>query len=114
MTDDNLTGPELFEQSMAHLNDVINPASFDQDNNELLQIAQTCAINAQTAAIVMLAGIQADVHNLYRRELEVWGEVIPTPPLVECRGKEIRRPECAERHTEDCAYTDPPREADAR
>lgn len=65
--------------------------------------AQVLATNAQTAAIITLAS--AIESGLY--ELDGWRDVIPRPPLKECKGEEIRRPECAERHTDDCDYTDP-------
>lgn len=42
--------------------------------------------------------------------MDGWRQVIPRAPLPECRSKEARRPECADRHTDDCAYADPPPE----
>lgn len=105
MTDPR-TGPELFRDSRTEL-----LAAFEQSDKERqdqnLMFALIGAIHAQTAATVLLAEIQAGAHGIRNRELEVWNEVIPGPPLVECWGKEVRRPECAERHTEDCAYADP-------
>lgn len=85
---DNPTGPALFQEAAQHRDTFI-------------------AMQANTAALVMFAGLYADAHGIRSRELEVWTEVLPAPPLVECWGKEARRPECAERHTEDCAYADP-------
>lgn len=102
-----LTGPELFESAIAHLTDVINPPSSDQNNDEFLKISQVYATQANTAAIVLLAGIVADAANIRAFELDAWAEVIPAPPLKECKGQELRRPACTERHTNDCAYTDP-------
>lgn len=104
---DNLNGPELFGDSLAHLRDVIEPTGMDQDDALYLRIAQVRATQANTAALVMLAGLYADAHGIRSRELEVWSEAIPSPPLVECWGKDARRPQCAERHTDDCDYADP-------
>jgi hypothetical protein len=89
------TGPELFARALSV-----------RDMTE----AQVAAINANTAALVMLAGLYANNHSMRSRELEVWADVLPSPPMVECWGKEARRPACAERHTEDCPYADPPPE----
>lgn len=77
---DNFTGPELFEQSAAALRDVIDPPSDDQDTDQLLKIAQIYAIQAQTAAIAMFAGLYANAHDMGSREIEAWGGVIPAPP----------------------------------
>lgn len=104
---DELTGPELFKHSTSHLRDVIDPVAEDQDDTLFLRIAQVQATNANTAALVMLAGLYADAHGIRSRELEVWSEAIPPSPLVKCWGKEARRPQCAERHTDDCDYADP-------
>lgn len=104
---DELTGPELFKHSTSHLRDVIDPQMEDQDDTLFLRIAQVQATNANTAALVMLAGLYADAHGIRNRELEVWSEAIPPSPLVECWGKDARRPQCAERHTDDCDYADP-------
>lgn len=104
---DDMTGPELFSHSVLHVRDVIDPASDEQDSALYLGIAQVQATNANTAALVMLAGLYADAHGMPSREVEAWAEVIPATPLVECWGKEARRPQCAERHTEDCDYADP-------
>ena len=107
---DNMTGPELFADSLSHLRDVIDPPSSDQDNALLLGIAQVRATHALTAAVTMLGTMFAASHGMRSREAEVWAEVIPAPPLVKCWGTETRRPECADRHTEDCDYADPPPE----
>lgn len=104
---DNPTGPELFAAVGGKMAD----AQMETPGSPLelsdLVTAQLMATQANTAALVMFAGLYANAHGIRDRELEVWSEVIPAPPLVECWGMEARRPECAERHTEDCAYTDP-------
>lgn len=64
------------------------------------------SLQALTAVVVMLT--EAQPNQLY--EVDGWRQVIPRAPLPECRSKEARRPECADRHTDDCAYTDPPPE----
>lgn len=88
----NPTGPELFERALS-VSDLTD--------------SRVAAINANTAALVMLTGLYAASHSMRSRELEVWADVIPKPPMTECWGKEARRPACAERHTEDCPYVDP-------
>lgn len=101
---DNLTGPELFEASVSHLRDAIDPPSADQDNALVLGIAQVQATHALTAVLAMIA---ENMRDFPPYEMEAWREVLPLPPLKECKGKETRRPECADRHTEDCDYADP-------
>lgn len=101
------TGPEHYAESKYlagranhyTYGDGADPAT----GHALAAEAQVHATNAQTAAIVML--ISAVAPGL--PELEAWRDVIPAPPLKKCQGKEDRRPECAERHTDDCAYVDP-------
>lgn len=105
---DKMTGPKLFEQAVGEQEAVFN----DQGQTDMERIinllsAQVTATNAQTAAIVMLVNAMPD--QLY--ELEAWRDVIPRPPLKECKGKETRRPECAKRHTEDCPFAEPPPES---
>lgn len=101
---DNPTGPELLAQSIATLRDVIDPVAVDQNNSELLKIAQVQGLHALAAVALMAV---ENMHEYPPYEVEAWRDVIPLPPLRECKGKEIRRPECEERHTEDCAYVDP-------
>lgn len=102
-----LTGPELY----AAVGDKVADAHMETPGSPMeqsdLAMARLMATQANTAALVMFAGLYADAHGIRSRELEAWAEKIPSPPLVECWGMDIRRPECAERHTEDCAYTDP-------
>jgi hypothetical protein len=72
--------------------------------------AQVHATQAQTAALVLLIETVAAAAGVGAFELDAWRDVIPAPALKECKGREIRRPACADRHTEDCAYADPPPE----
>lgn len=65
------------------------------------------AVNGLTAATVMAARINAVAAIIRDTDLEAWGEVIPPAPRTECWSREVRRPECAERHTEDCFYAEP-------
>jgi hypothetical protein len=112
---DNPTGPELFTNSMSYLDDIndgeaeYTSNSGERVDNRLLYatMAVARAIHAHAAVMVMIA---ENMHEFAPWEMEDWREVIPAPPLKECKGKEIRRPACAERHTEDCAYADPPQE----
>jgi hypothetical protein len=107
---DDLTGPEMFDSSMAHLRDAIGTDGDTALEEKLLKVAEIQAVHANTAAIVMLGGLFASAMNLRNADLDGWMAVIPPTPLVKCWGKEERRPECAERHTEDCDYADPPPE----
>jgi hypothetical protein len=75
--------------------------------DENYQVAVLHASLANTAALVLLAGIQADAHGVRAYELDAWDKVIPMTPMTQCKHKEARRPQCAERHTEDCPYADP-------
>lgn len=106
-----LTGSELFQGSMAHLRDVIDPPSPDMrgdgDEDTFTRIAQVYAVNANTAILVTIADLIAKATGQRNADLEEWAEVIGSAPLKECWGKETRRPACAERHTDDCLYTDP-------
>jgi hypothetical protein len=104
---DHLTGPELFTAVGGKIHDAQQETTGSPHALSDLAHAQLMATQAQTAALVMFAGLYADAHGIRSREIEVWTEVIPAPPLVKCWGKEARRPECAERHTEDCAYAEP-------
>lgn len=65
---------------------------------------------ANTAALVMLAEVIANASGVDHDDLDAWREKIGMTWLKECRSKERRRPQCAERHTEDCPYADPPPE----
>lgn len=110
---DHLTGPELFTAVGGKIHDAQQETTGSPHALSDLAHAQLMATQAQTAALVMFAGLYADAHGIRSREIEVWTEVIPAPPLVKCWGKEARRPECAERHTEDCAYAEPAPEPDS-
>lgn len=102
---DKMNGPELFKQAVSEQDSVFEDGDVT-DTGKIIGLlsAQVAATNAQTAAIVMLV----ENHGQYPPyEMDAWREVIPRPPLKECRGKDIRRPECADRHTEDCVYVDP-------
>ena len=97
---DNPTGPELLQSSIALAREMSEPRT----DSEYLNMAAITGLHALTAAVVMAV----DAHTGGRfYELDAWREVIPVPPLKECKSKEARRPECAERHTEDCDYADP-------
>lgn len=109
---DTPTGPSHFSASLEELR-----AAFE--NNEpnddfytaravALLSSLVSAVHAQTAMMAMHIDAVTKGHPPY--EMDAWREVIPLPPLKECRGKENRRPECTERHTDDCKYADPPPE----
>lgn len=109
---DNPTGPELFAGASSYLDDIANGETgdprFGEDDNRLLYatIANALAVQAQTAMLAtLITAVSPDGCEPY--EMDTWRAVIPLPPLKECRGKDIRRPECADRHTEDCVYVDP-------
>jgi hypothetical protein len=109
---DSPTGPELFETASAYVLDINSSEARDDftgmdDRLLYAALGQVHATQALTAALVMMVDAQTD-GRLY--ELEAWRDAIPRPPLKECRSKEARRPECAERHTQDCDYADPPPE----
>jgi hypothetical protein len=103
---DNKTGPEYFKAINAEINDAFAIDDMLERIAALLS-AQVEAQRAHIAALVMLAENHSDYPPY---EVEAWREVIPLPPLKECRSKENRRPQCKERHTEDCDYADPPPE----
>lgn len=103
---DKPTGPEYFTAIGSEVNDAFATGDLGERIAALLS-AQVEAQRAHIATQVMIAGLIAEAHNIRDRELEVWQEVIPGSPLTECWGKEVRRPECAERHTDDCDYADP-------
>jgi hypothetical protein len=96
----------MFQDSRTELND-----AFSQGNREeahlALEYAKVGAIHANTAALVMIAGLIANATGQRDADLEGWAKVIPSTPLRECWGPETRRPECTPRHTEDCRYADP-------
>lgn len=110
----NPTGPELFRRSWSELE-----LAFERDQSSArgrdaallsLEFAKADAIQANTAALVMLGELFATAMNLRSADLDAWAKVIPSSPLTECWGMEKRRPQCADRHTDDCTYTDPVRE----
>jgi hypothetical protein len=105
---DSYTGPEMFAASQRHLHEArehMEPGSPEETSH--LTFAKIHAINAQTAVLTMIA---ENMHDHTPYELDAWREVIPRPPLKECKNKESRRPACTDRHTEDCPYADPPPE----
>lgn len=111
MTND-LTGPAHYRESNRLRREAHRFTYGDGNNpvagNGLATEALVHAVNAQTAMVAQLIDAVTGGHPPY--EMDAWREVIPLPPLKECKGKETRRPACAERHTEDCQFTDPPPE----
>lgn len=104
----NRTGPELFGSALAHRRDAVDmydPGTAEQ--REQLDIGLLEAVNANTAMLRTIAGILATAMGVRDADLEGWDEVIPTTPQRACWSRTDRRPECAERHTEDCDYADP-------
>jgi hypothetical protein len=99
------TGPEHFEESVKEVFTALESEGCDKIATMLSALVS--ASYAHTAAVVMQVDAATDGRL---HELDAWREVFPRPPLKECRSKEARRPACAERHTEDCAYADPPPE----
>lgn len=112
MTDINRpnTGPEYARAVDAALNEGSNYPTGSVERVEITQEGMLNAMMAQTAAIVMLTEVIATATGADHYELDSWREAVPASPLKACRGKEIRRPACEERHTDDCAYADPPPE----
>lgn len=111
MTND-MTGPAHYRASN-HLADRAQHYTYGDGadpvtGNALATEALVHAVNAQTAMMAQLIDAVTGGHPPY--EMDAWREVIPRPPLKECRGKENRRPACIERHTDDCTYADPPPE----
>lgn len=105
------TGPELFLEVGLELDSAFNDTEAGIVEKRLaVASAQVSATQAQTAAIVMLTEVIANAKGVGHYDLEAWREVIPQVPLKECRSKFNRRPECTERHTEDCTYADPVRD----
>lgn len=108
------TGPDLFAFAEASFNKARSAGS-DPDNptfgspEELyhFRAADFHAKQAQTAAVVMLAEVISTATGANHRDFEGWREKIGVHWIKECWGKEIRRPQCEERHTEDCTYADP-------
>ncbi len=100
------TGPEHFRESLDELDAAFPPGVSLPDEEKIAALLSSLvsAVHAQTAVNLMIAENMGDYPPY---EVDAWREVIPRPPLMECKGREVRRPECAERHTEDCAYADP-------
>jgi hypothetical protein len=107
------TGPDLF--AFAEISyDKARAAGGDEENDlygspeEIyhFRAARHHATQAQTAAVVMLAEVIATASGVDHDDLDAWREKIGMTWLKECRSKEARRPACAARHTEDCAYAD--------
>lgn len=107
---DHLTGPELFAKSLAHLDNVAECEDGVLDPEQKMGAALIYALHAQTAMQKVLGNVLATAADVFSADLDGWDDVIPPVPLKECRGKNIRRPACAERHTEDCRYAEPPPE----
>lgn len=108
---DNPTGPELFRRSRSELRLAFERgrSSAQEKDTALLSLefAKVGAIQANTAALVTLGGLFAAAMDLRSADLDAWQKVIPPSPLTECWSRDKRRPECKDRHTEDCPYTDP-------
>lgn len=113
---DPLTGPEEYQEAQTFLQYAsegrVNGERLVWDDHPglALQRAQIHATNALTAATVVQASIIATAMDVRDPDLDGWAEAIPATPLKECWHKETRRPQCAERHTEDCQFADPPPE----
>lgn len=106
MTEDNLTGPELFKSA----NDELMNAFMQEGNdNKALGVAFAAvgAIQAQTGALVMLTEAICKAIGTNHYDLDAWREVIPVAPLRNCRSMYIRRPQCKDQHTADCDYAEP-------
>ncbi len=104
------TGPELFAAAATHLNDIAEGEVENADQPLYAAIATAYAAQAQTAAIVMLTEVITRASGQGLSDLRAWREEIPLSPLKECGSKYRRRPQCEERHTEDCRYAEPPPE----
>lgn len=114
MSTDNF-GPELFEAARAYVDDInegeaeyTSIAGIAVDNRMLYAtLAQVFCTRAQLALNLTLAEVIAQAAHVRHPDLDAWRKVIPAAPPQECWSFSERRPECAERHTEDCAYADP-------
>lgn len=104
---DNLTGPELFNAVGSKVADAHETGTDAELARFDLSVASILATQANTAALVMFAGLFAHVHDVRDADLEGWAKVVPPSPRTECWSMQVRRPECIERHTDDCTYTDP-------
>lgn len=111
------TGPDLFGFAEAAYGKA-KAAGQSEDNDTYgspEEIYQFCTAEhhrgqALTAAVVMLTEVVASASGVDHYDLDAWREKIGLTWLKECRGKEIRRPACEKRHTDDCTYADPPPE----
>jgi hypothetical protein len=106
---ENPTGPDWF----ASVGGEITDAFAVHDMGERTAALLSGLINAQqanTAMLKVIADLIANATNQRSADLEGWDKVIPPAPLEECWGKNVRRPACADRHTEDCDYAEPPPE----
>lgn len=108
------TGPEFVRETSAELTSAFESGTADRTVTEaaLEKIATLLSgmisgQQAQLAAFLMFVENREDYPPY---EMDAWREVIPRPPLKECKAKDVRRPQCAERHTEDCDYAEPPPE----
>lgn len=107
MSDRLNTGPEYVRA----VEGCMHEAS-DQETGTLarLEVYAEALVNATMAQTAILATIAETMGDYAPYEMDTWRDVIPRPPLKECRSKDARRPACAERHTEDCTYAEPPPE----
>lgn len=78
-------GPKMYQGSLTWLDTADGEALGSPGEEASLRYAHVHAVNAQTAALVMIAGILADATNNPCFELESWADVIPAPPLKECK-----------------------------
>lgn len=99
------TGPDLFAMADDFYNKAKAEHGFSSPEQAYyFQAAAFRAQQAQTAAIVMLAECVTDGSHF---DFDGWREKIGLTWLKECRGKDVRRPQCTPTHTEDCTYADP-------
>jgi hypothetical protein len=83
-------------------------ATNNDDELAFLQHAVAHAGAAQVAAFVMLTEVLASATGIAHPDLAEWRKVIPPLPPEVCRSMDDRRPECAEVHTHDCEFYNPP------
>lgn len=105
---DTPTGPEWFSEATRYIDAAASSDEGLTRQERMLEaaLAQAAATQANTAMLAALVtAVSPDGCEPY--EIEAWRDVIPLSPLKECKGKEIRRPACEERHTDDCRYVDP-------
>jgi hypothetical protein len=87
---EKMTGPEMFAEAESHLTEIAEGGAEYTSvtgkavDNRLLYatIATAHATQAQTAALVMFAGLYATAHNIRSQGLEAWKGAIPDSPLA--------------------------------